>query len=326
MNGQANIQANIQTNIQTNIIEVEGLSKSFAGVPAVDRISFSVRKGEIFGLVGPDGAGKTTTMRMLAGVMSPDGGRATVVGLDIATEAETAKHKLSYMPQRFGLYEELTVAENIRFYAKIFGIDSQERDENSARLLAAAGMGEFVKRQAGKLSGGMKQKLGLICALIHTPELILLDEPTNGVDPSSRRDFWRILYSLLEKGVTILVTTAYLDEAERCQRIALLHEGRLLFCDTPARLKANLAGGVLAIVSNQARELGKFLANNELISNIVTVGDGLHLIVENPDEAIPKIERMLDTAGFSYEKLEKITPTIEDVFIEAVVKRGHSNG
>jgi ABC-2 type transport system ATP-binding protein len=226
-----------------------GLTKSFPGVRAVDGLSFDVRGGEIFGLVGPDGAGKTTTLRMLAGIMAPDAGTAIVAGCDVVRDPEGAKHSLSYMPQRFGLYEDLTVDENIRFYADLFGVRKAERDARSTQLLVAAGMSEFRTRMAGKLSGGMKQKLGLVCALIHRPKVILLDEPTTGVDPVSRRDFWRILYELVAEGVAILTSTAYLDEAERCHRVALMHQGKLLFCDTPSNLKARLGKGVLSVTS-----------------------------------------------------------------------------
>lgn len=305
-------------NGQTNIIELQDLTKTFPGVLAVDHLSFSVRQGEIFGMVGPDGAGKTTTMRMLAGVLAPDSGRITIAGFDMKTSAESAKHKLSYMPQRFGLYEELTVEENIRFYARIFGVKPAERDESSVRLLMAAGMSEFKSRQAGKLSGGMKQKLGLVCALIHTPEVILLDEPTNGVDPVSRRDFWRILYSLLEHGVTIIVTTAYLDEAERCNRIALMHEGRMLFCDTPARLKQNLPGTVLSIITNQPRKISELLAKHDGVSSIMVVGDGLHLVVHQAEKMISELKEIITGAGLPFESIERVVPSVEDIFIEAV--------
>jgi ABC-2 type transport system ATP-binding protein len=302
-------------------IEVRELSKSFPGVLAVDRLSFSVGRGEIFGLVGPDGAGKTTTMRMLAGVMTPDSGSARVAGFDIATAAEMAKERLSYMPQRFGLYEELTVDENIRFYARLFGVRPAEREESAARLLTAAGMGEFRSRLAGKLSGGMKQKLGLVCALIHTPEVLLLDEPTNGVDPVSRRDFWAILYSLLGQGVTILVTTAYLDEAERCHRIALLHEGRILFCDTPARLKADLPGAILSVVTTRPREIGELLAGHDGITGMMVVGDGLHLVVRDA-AIITELTALIRGAGFPCDAVEQVTPTVEDLFVEAVTRGG----
>lgn len=299
-------------------IEVHELTKSFPGVIAVDHLSFSIKKGEIFGLVGPDGAGKTTVMRMLAGVMAPDSGGAVVAGCDVVAAPESAKQRLSYMPQRFGLYEDLTVDENIGFYAKIFGVKAAARDERAARLLAAAGMSEFRSRLAGKLSGGMKQKLGLVCALIHTPDVLLLDEPTNGVDPVSRRDFWRILYSLLNEGVTILVTTAYLDEAERCHRIALMHEGRMLFCDTPAQLKANLPGAVLSIVTSQPREISERLVGQSGVSSVMIVGDGLHLMVGDAATLIPQLKEIISAAGLSYESIEQVAPTVEDLFVEAV--------
>ena len=269
-------------------------------------------------MVGPDGAGKTTTMRMLAGVLAPDSGRITIAGFDMKTSAESAKHRLSYMPQRFGLYEELTVEENIRFYARIFGVKPVERDESSARLLTAAGMSEFKSRRAGKLSGGMKQKLGLVCALIHTPEVILLDEPTNGVDPVSRRDFWRILYSLLDHGVTIIVTTAYLDEAERCNRISLMHEGRILFNDTPARLKQNLPGTVLSIITSHPRKISELLARQNGVSSIMVVGDGLHLVVNQTEKMISELKEIITGAGLPFESIERVVPSVEDIFIEAV--------
>ena len=226
-------------------IAVTDLTKRFGAFTAVDRLTFDVHPGEIFGLVGPDGGGKTTTLRILAGVLGADGGRVAIAGHDVIREPESAKPDLSYMSQRFGLYEDLTVDENIRFYADVFGLSRRERDERSAELLAGAGLDGVGRRLAGQLSGGMKQKLGLVCALIHTPRVLLLDEPTNGVDPVSRRDFWRLLYSLLSQGVAILVSTSYLDEAERCHRVGLLDRGRLLFCDRPDVLKASLPGATM---------------------------------------------------------------------------------
>ena len=189
----------------------------------------------MFGFVGPDGAGKTTIMRLLAAVMAPDEGSIRIEGLDAVANPELVRSHVSYMPQRFGLYEDLTVDENIEFFADLFGIARRDRDERAARLLAASGMTPFRNRRAGQLSGGMKQKLGLACSLIHTPKVLLLDEPTAGVDPVSRRDFWRILYGLRGEGVAIVVATSYLDEAERCTRLGLLRDGRMLYCDTPAR-------------------------------------------------------------------------------------------
>lgn len=299
-------------------IVAEGLTKSFPGVRAVDHLSFDVRPAEIFGLVGPDGAGKTTTLRMLAGVMPPDEGNAIVAGSDVVRDPEGAKHHLSYMPQRFGLYEDLTVDENIRFYADLFGVKKRERDERALQLLRAAGMSEFRTRLAGMLSGGMKQKLGLVCALIHRPKLILLDEPTTGVDPVSRRDFWRILYELIAEGVGILTSTAYLDEAERCHRVALMHEGKLLFCDTPDNLKSKLGKGVIAVTSSEARRLREELEHADGISSLTLTGDGIHVVVDEAKRRIPEFEDRLKGAGVSYVSVRQVTPTIEDLFVDAV--------
>ena len=299
-------------------ISVDGLTKSFPGVRAVDALSFEVRAGEIFGLVGPDGAGKTTTLRMLAGIMPPDAGNATVAGFDVVRDPEGAKHALSYMPQRFGLYEDLTVDENIRFYSDLFGVRRVERETRSAQLLHAAGMSEFRKRLAGRLSGGMKQKLGLVCALIHRPKVILLDEPTTGVDPVSRRDFWRILYELSSEGVAILTSTAYLDEAERCHRVALLDRGRLLFCDEPARLKARMSRGVLSVTSAEPRGLRSALEYADGISSLVLTGDGLHVVVDDAARRIPEFEARLKSAGVPFDAIQQVSPTIEDLFVDAV--------
>jgi ABC-2 type transport system ATP-binding protein len=299
-------------------IVAEKLAKSFAHVRAVDHLSFDVHAGEIFGLVGPDGAGKTTTLRMLAGIMPPDEGTARVAGFDIVHDPENAKRNLSYMPQRFGLYEDLTVDENIRFYADLFGVTRSEREERSTSLLQAAGMREFRRRLAGKLSGGMKQKLGLVCALIHRPKIILLDEPTTGVDPVSRRDFWRILYELVSEGVTILTSTAYLDEAERCHRVALLHQGRLLFCDTPNNLKGKLRKSVLSITSSEPRRLRAELEKAVGISSLVLTGDGLHVVVDNATNRIPEFKARLSYASIPFHTIQQVTPTIEDLFVDAV--------
>jgi len=287
-------------------------------VRAVEALSFDVRAGEIFGLVGPDGAGKTTTLRMLAGILSPDAGKASVAGFDVIRDPERAKHGLSYMPQRFGLYEDLTVDENIRFYADLFGVRTAERVERSTQLLQAAGMSEFRKRLAGKLSGGMKQKLGLVCALIHRPKVILLDEPTTGVDPVSRRDFWRILYELASEGVAILTSTAYLDEAERCHRVALLDQGKLLFCDTPANLKAGMSKGVLSITSPEPRILRSELEHADGISSLVLTGDGLHVVVDDAARRIPEFEARLKSANVPFDAIQQVAPSIEDLFVDAV--------
>jgi len=220
-----------------SIIETRDLTRRFAALTAVDHLNLTVARGEIFGLVGPDGAGKTTTVRMLCGLMDPTEGSATVAGHDVARESQAVKDQIGYMAQRFGLYTDLTVRENMDFYADLFGITGAERDRLSLQLLRMTRMEPFTKRQAGRLSGGMKQKLALMCTLLHRPQILFLDEPTNGVDPLSRRDFWAILYQLLQDGITIFMTTAYLDEAERCNRVGLLHKGKLIRCETPEEMK-----------------------------------------------------------------------------------------
>ncbi len=221
------------------MIFINNLTRRFGDLTAVDRLNLEIPEGELFGLVGSDGAGKTTTLRMLAGILDPHEGDLQVLGQAFPAGAERVKGEVGYMSQRFGLYPDLSVGENIAFYADIFGVTGAERRERTSRLLAFSGLAPFNDRLAGRLSGGMKQKLGLCCALIHKPKLLLLDEPTNGVDPVSRRDFWRILRELHAEGVTIVVATAYLDEAGRCDRVGLIHDGRLIACDTPAVLTGN---------------------------------------------------------------------------------------
>jgi ABC-2 type transport system ATP-binding protein len=302
-------------------IHVSELTKRFPGVLAVDHLSIQVIPGEVFGLVGPDGAGKTTMLRMLAGVLTPDSGSATVAGFDILQDPEGVKAHISYIPQRFGLYEDLTVDENIRFYADVFGIPRNEREQRARQLLQAAGMSPFGSRLAGKLSGGMKQKLGLVCALIHRPQVVLLDEPTNGVDPVSRREFWRILYALLGEGIAILMSTAYLDEAERCHRVALLHQGRVLFCDTPNQLKKNLRGAVVSVISSDPRRVQAALIQAEGVLNIVLVGSGLHLVVDNAERRIPELRARMTAAHLPFDAIEHVEPTIEDLFVAAVEGR-----
>ena len=219
------------------MIKTDILTRKFDNVTAVDGLSLEIPKGEIFGLVGPDGAGKTTTMRLLTGILEPTSGQAWVGGNDIVKDSEKIKENIAYMSQRFGLYGDLTVMENINFYADIYCVPVKERPEQIKRLLNFSNLTPFKDRLARNLSGGMKQKLGLACALIHTPQVLFLDEPTNGVDPVSRRDFWQILYQLLKEKVTIFYSTAYLDEAERCKRVGLIHKGKLLRCDVPLNIK-----------------------------------------------------------------------------------------
>ncbi|HVE21535.1 MAG TPA: ABC transporter ATP-binding protein [Acidocella sp.] len=292
-----------------------GLSRRFGTVCAVREVSLSVRRGEIFGLVGPDGAGKSTMMRMLAGVLPPDTGRIIIAGVDVVADPEAAKEKLSYMPQRFGLYEDLTVAENIFFYAEMFGVPRALRRRREGELLAAANLGAFRARLAGRLSGGMKQKLGLVCALIHTPEVLLLDEPTTGVDPVSRRDFWAILYGLRDSGVTTLLSTAYMDEAERCSRLALMGHGEIRRCDTPARLKQMMPGMMLAVSAADPRAVKAALEGAPGVLGLLLMGDRVHVRVDDAPRRLPCLQTWLAARGVSGADIAPIRPSIEDVFV-----------
>ena len=240
-------------------IKAENLTRKFVSLTALDHLNLEVKEGEIFGLVGPDGAGKTTTMRLLTGILNPTEGQAWVYNKHTVKEAEALKENIAYMSQRFGLYEELSVLENLNFYADLYGVAKKRRKDDIERLLGFSGLLPFKTRHAGKLSGGMKQKLGLACALIHTPKVLFLDEPTNGVDPVSRRDFWNILYDLLKEKVTIFCSTAYLDEAERCGRVGLINKGKLLRCEAPDKIKKErnvktLEEAFIAIIKEHERE------------------------------------------------------------------------
>lgn len=298
------------------------LTRSFGAVRAVEALSFDVAQGEIFGLVGPDGAGKTTTMRLLTGVMEPSGGEAWVMGKHVVREAEAVKDDIGYMSQRFGLYPDLTVEENIYFYADLYGVPSRGREHKIHDLLSFSNLTPFKKRQAGRLSGGMKQKLGLACALIHTPKVLFLDEPTNGVDPVSRRDFWRILYSLLKEGVTIFVSTAYLDEAERCHRVGLLHQGRLLACDTPDRVKSLMRGTILEVRVNRAREAAALLKQRVKAESIGLFGDRIHVVTMDRMQTTQEVPAVLQAEGFALQGLRPIDPSLEDVFVSVLTSEG----
>jgi len=303
-------------------IEMRGLSRSFGSVTAVDRLTLTIPRGELFGLVGPDGAGKTTTLRMLAGILPPSQGEALVAGHSVQGEAEALQGKIAYMSQRFGLYGDLTVLENLTFYAELFEVPRRERGARIERLLGFSNLTPFKDRLAEKLSGGMKQKLGLACALIHTPEIVLLDEPTNGVDPVSRRDFWRILYDLLKRGVTILVTTAYLDEAERCHRVGLMHQGRLLALDSPERIKASLAGDLLEIRVADPWRARELLTGAPFVKGVALFGRRLHVAVGEMARDLPTVLATLEAEGLEPEEPRRIVPSLEDVFIARIRQEG----
>lgn len=297
-------------------IQTKGLVKRYEAVSAVDGLDLTVQRGEIFGLIGPDGAGKTTTMRMLAGILASDGGQALVLGSDVIRNPEQVKEKIGYMSQRFGLYEDLTVAENIDFYADLYLVGGKEREARFKRLMEFSRLDPFLGRLAGKLSGGMKQKLGLACALIHTPELLLLDEPTNGVDPVSRREFWKILYDLLAEGVTIFISTPYMDEADRCHRVGIMEKGRLLISDTPEGIRKGMKTRIIEIKCANPKKAVTILRKMEGVADVVFFGDKIHVSVrsQKPDES--SIKRALEKADTAPRSVRTITPSLEDVFFE----------
>ncbi len=302
-------------------IRTDHLTKRFAGLTAVDGLTLSVADGEIFGLVGPDGAGKTTIMRLLTAIMEPSSGEAWLVGRHIVREAEQIKENIGYMSQRFGLYPDLTVMENINFYADIYSEPRRGRTERIERLLAFSNLTPFKRRKAGDLSGGMKQKLGLTCALIHTPKVLFLDEPTNGVDPVSRRDFWRILYQLLREKVTIFVTTAYLDEAERCNRVGLIHRGRLLACGTPDEVKKLMRGTILEIRAEDPRQAVTVLRGRLSEVSVGLFGDRVHVVSMEHERASAEAQAALAQAGLEVIGIRPIEPSLEDVFISVLAEQ-----
>jgi ABC-2 type transport system ATP-binding protein len=302
-------------------IQTNNLTKNFESLMAVKNLNLEVKTGEIFGLVGPDASGKTTTLRMLCGILPPDSGEARVAGCDIRKEAEPLKEKVGYLPQRFGLYGDLTVLENIHFYADLYQVPKKERKGRIERLLRFANLEPFGKRKAQDLSGGMKQKLGLICALIHTPQILFLDEPTTGVDPLSRRDFWIILYDLLKEGVTILFSTSYLDEAERCNRIGLIYQGELLIVDTPSGVKAQMGGTILELRMENYQRGIKILEGIELLRSIVLSGDKIHILVDDPLKGEIVVRKTLQAQRMEILDLTVVRPSLEDAFVSFVQGR-----
>lgn len=300
----------------------EQLTKSFGDVLAVHAISFHVAEGEIFGLVGPDGAGKTTTIRMLAGILEPTAGNAWVAGHHVIAQAEALKPLIGYMSQQSGLYGDLTVLENLRFFADIHNVPRKQRAEAIHRLLAFTNLAPFGRRLVAHLSGGMKQKLALACALVHSPRVLLLDEPTCGVDPVSRRDFWRLLSQLLRARVTVLLSTAYLDEAERCHHLGLIHQGQLLACGKPDALRRLMPGYILEIRTPQPRQAAKVLRQALPPDTVALFGDRLHVHTTHPEHDIHHIRNHLAAADITLSAARIVEPSLEDIFV-TVLGRPH---
>jgi len=305
---------------ESPIIQAKDLTRRFGPLTAVDHLNLDVAPGEIFGLVGPDGAGKTTTLRLLCGLMDPTDGQAVVTGHDSSRETEKVKDNIGYMAQRFGLYSDLSVDENMYFYADLFGLSRHEREALLPTLLHMTRMDPFRSRLAGRLSGGMRQKLALMCTLLHKPRILFLDEPTSGVDPVSRRDFWEILYQLAREGMTVFLTTAYLDEADRCDRVGLMHRGRLIRCDTPAAFKTGTEEVCYKVRCPDQRAARAHLEGRQGVASIEPFGADLHLFLvpglTTPGELAGELERQsLGPAEFT-----EAVPSLEDVFILQIRK------
>lgn len=299
-------------------IEAHELVRRFKRTTAVDGLSLKVGRGEIFGLVGPDGAGKTTTIRMLCAIMDPTEGSARVAGYDTVSDPEQIKRRIGYMAQRFNLYGDLSVSENLDFFADVFQVRGKERRERTERLLHFARLTEFRKRRAAKLSGGMQKKLALACTLIHEPEIIFLDEPTTGVDPVSRREFWDILTDLHVQGITIFVSTPYMDEAERCSRVGLMYTGRIIVCDTPDKIKSLVSGELVEVRTSDLRAAELVVAGVQGVLEVQTYGDRLHVFVDNAAARQDSLLGALASAGIEVSSLRQIRPRMEEAFISLV--------
>ena len=301
------------------VIEISGLTKRFGEIEAVDDLTITVYRNEMFGLVGPDGAGKTTTFRMLCGIITPTSGNVKILGLDLINDTRKIVREIGYLSQRFSLYDDLTVDENIEYFARINDVNDYKNKREE--LLEFTRLTPFRKRLADQLSGGMKQKLALACTLIHRPKILFLDEPTTGVDPVSRRDFWKILSNILKDGITIVMSTPYLDEAERCGRVALMNKGSAMIIDTPRNLKNRLKDNVIEIVCPEVRKTAAILRKHQSFAAVQIFGDRLHVVVENARKDIASLRDYLEENGIVISDLRTINASLENVFIRMVSEK-----
>lgn len=307
------------------VIETKDLSRSFKEVEAVRGLNLQIGQGEIFGLIGPDGSGKTTTIRLLAAILDPTAGWARVGGFDTVTEPEPIKRSIGYMAQRFNLYSDLSVSENLNFFADIFDVRGGERRERIERLLRFARLEAFRDRRAGHLSGGMQKKLALACTLVHTPQILFLDEPTTGVDPVSRREFWHILTELHVQGITLVISTPYMDEAERCNRVALMYRGELMICEAPSRIRSMAEVKLIAINADDPRRARTILAELEGVREAHIYGDQLRISVDDGATIPEKIASTLSANGIVMSDMRPVQPRMEEAFISLIRGRTHAN-
>ena len=308
-----------------NVVVARGIKRRFGSFVAVKGVSFEVAKGEIFGFLGPNGAGKSTTIRMLTGILAPSGGSATVAGFDVAAKPESVKANIGYMSQRFSLYADLTVEENIDFYSGIYRISAGRKAARKQWVIEMAGLAEHRDARAGILPGGWTQRLALGCAVLHEPPIIFLDEPTSGVDPVSRRKFWDMIYELASAGAAVLVTTHYMDEAEYCDRIGLIYRGELIAAGTPEHLKNELMReDVLDVLCDRPQDAMEIIEKLPGVKEAALFGRGLHVVAADADTAVAAIARSLPEAGFALNRVEKIVPSMEDVFVSLI--EAHDRG
>jgi ABC-2 type transport system ATP-binding protein len=311
--------------IASYIIETEGLTRDFKSTRAVDTLNLAIQTGELFGLVGPDGAGKTTTLRLLAGLLNITEGSATIAGYDLKSQPEEIKSLIGYMAQQFSLYAELTVLENLQFFAEIFDVDKADLAERTDNLLKFAGLTEFTDRRAAHLSGGMQKKLALACTLIHQPDILLLDEPTTGVDPISRREFWNILTDLHLDGTTILVSTPYMDEADRCSQVGLMYAGGMVICDSPQNIRGRIQADLVELYPQDWHSAHELVETLPGVLEVQTYGESLHILVDSGEERLPQIEKALNKNNIVYETA-RIAPTrMEEAFISLIRKMDERN-
>ena len=309
----------MQPDSKSPAVRIDSLTKRFGDFVAVDKVSIEVRQGEIFGFLGPNGAGKSTTIRILCGLMAPTSGKATVAGFDVSTQSEDIKRNIGYMSQKFSLYDDLTVEENIEFFGGVYGVSPEKLAEREEYVLKMARLEDKRKMMTRLLAGGWKQRLALGCAILHEPPILFLDEPTSGVDPIARRSFWELIYQLSEAGHTVFVTTHYMDEAEYCHRIALMYGGRVIALGSPAELKTSLGvGHLLNLETSDLLPSMTALEGKPGLLDIAVFGGGLHVKVENEPAAIATIRATLDGAGIKILSLEAITPSMEDVFVSLI--------
>ena len=299
------------------LLSINGITRTFGKVTAVDHLSLDINEGELFGLIGPDGAGKTTAIRLMLGILRPDTGEGRVGQFDLRREAESISSLTGYVSQRFSLYGELTVEENLELFADLYSVPNEERESRLQRLMKFSRLEPFRERLAKNLSGGMRQKLALSCSLIHKPKLLFLDEPTTGVDPVSRRDLWRLLFDLWQEGVTIIVSTPYMDEAERCTRVGFLSHGKLIASGEPSELRRNFRGTILEVFSEQRFAAKDALSDSPHVVDVNLFGEGLHVtVIDDPVKAEAETRQILDSRQIAVRSIKTVEPSIEDVFFQ----------